>query len=120
MQPNKIKFYLVSVVALLLIGCSNAPSKNYDTFASCLGSSGATFYGAFWCPHCQNQKALFGSSAELLPYVECSSPDRKSQLQTCKDKEIKSYPTWVFADGTRITGGIPLETLSQKTGCVLP
>ena len=30
-----------------------------DQFALCLGDKGAVFYGAFWCPHCQNQKKMF-------------------------------------------------------------
>src|SRR3989344_5960179 len=75
----------------------NAPGK-LDTFATCLTDKGAIFYGAFWCPHCQAQKKLFGRSQRLLLYVECSTPDAKGQLQVCKDKNIQSYPTWEFAD----------------------
>ena len=37
-----------------------------------LADSDALFYGASWCPHCQEQKALFGASQDRLPYVECS------------------------------------------------
>jgi len=93
---------------------------NLDAFAQCLKDKGATFYGAFWCPHCQAQKKLFGSSVKLLPYVECSTPDGSAQNQTCKDKKIEGYPTWEFSDGSRLNGEIPLETLAEKTGCVLP
>ena len=107
------------LIVISLISCTSPASKNYDDFASCLDSNGATFYGAFWCSHCQNQKAMFGSSADILPYIECSTPNRKTE-QACIDKEIKSYPTWVFADGTRVVGEMKLETLSQKTGCTLP
>ena len=107
----------ILIVAIFLTACS---SKNYDDFTSCLGNKGAKFYGAFWCPHCQNQKKLFGSSLGLLPYTECSTPDGKAQLQVCIDKDIKSYPTWEFSDGTRLTGEIQLEALAQKTGCSLP
>src|SRR3989338_7504677 len=70
-----------------------------DGFAQCLGEKGATFYGAFWCPHCQNQKKLFGRSERLLPYVECSTPDGQGQTMECREKEIQSYPTWIFANG---------------------
>ena len=111
-------FAVFAMAAILTIaGCN---SKNYDDFAKCLGDKNAKFYGAFWCPHCQNQKKMLGSSASLLPYIECSTPDGKAQLQECKDKQIKGYPTWEFGDGTRMTGEIPLQTLSQKTGCSLP
>lgn len=92
----------------------------YDVFARCLKEKGAVFYGAFWCPHCQNQKMMFGKSAKLLPYVECSTPDGKNQFQVCKDKQIEGYPTWEFADGSRETGEVALERLSEKTKCQLP
>ena len=93
---------------------------NYDEFAQCLKDKGAIFYGAFWCPHCKAQKAMFGKSVSKLPYVECSNPDGQSQTQICIDKGITSYPTWVFADGSRLSGEIPLATLAEKTSCVLP
>jgi hypothetical protein len=67
-----------------------------DTFAKCLGEKEVTFYGAFWCAHCQNQKKLFGSSAKYLPYVECSLPSGQGQTQICADKKIEGYPTWLF------------------------
>lgn len=96
------------------------PKGKYDAFAQCIKASGATFYGAFWCPHCQNQKAMFGDSVKFLPYVECSTPDGTAQLQVCKDASVTGYPTWVFKDGSRLTGEVQLATLAQKTGCALP
>ena len=121
----------ISVVVLLIIGTvltvilrSNEPNSEiagkYDTFAQCLKDKGASFYGAFWCPHCQAQKKLFGKSVKLLPYVECSTPDANGQTQICIDKKISGYPTWEFADGTRLNGEIPLEQLAEKTSCILP
>ncbi len=91
-----------------------------DGFAQCLGEKGATFYGAFWCPHCQTQKKMFGKSAKKLPYVECSTPDGKGRLPICVEKKIEGYPTWEFADGSREGGEVPLEKLAEKTGCELP
>ena len=94
------------------------PSK-LDGFAQCLKNSGAEFYGAFWCPHCQEQKALFGSSKTYLPYIECSNPDN-TQAQICKDKKIESYPTWIFKDGSQVSGKMELQVLADKTQCILP
>ena len=91
-----------------------------DGFATCLSNSGAKFYGAFWCPHCAAQKKLFGKSVSLLPYVECSTPDGKEQTDVCKEKGIEGYPTWIFADGSKLTGEIPLADLASKTSCTLP
>lgn len=91
----------------------------YDTFATCIQQSGATFYGAFWCPHCQEQKHMFGDASRLLPYVECSTPDRQ-QTTACTDARITSYPTWNFANGERMTGAVSMAMLAEKTGCALP
>jgi thiol-disulfide isomerase/thioredoxin len=114
------------VIVLLIVGGFGAsmymktlPGK-YDGLAQCLGEKGAKFYGAFWCPHCQEQKKMFGNSAALLPYVECSNADGKTQTQICIDKKIQSYPTWEFADGSRMTGEQQPSALAEKTGCALP
>ena len=98
---------------------SSGPGK-YDQFATCIKESGAIFYGAFWCPHCQAQKALFGQSAQLLPYVECSTPDGKSQTQQCTDAGVTGYPTWVFKNGTKQEGSLTFDQLAQATSCPLP
>jgi thiol-disulfide isomerase/thioredoxin len=112
----------VIVVGLAVYGAKSANSGpgELDDFATCLKDQGATFYGAFWCPHCQATKRLFGKSADKLPYVECSTPDGNGQTQICIDKKIQGYPTWIFKDGSQLTGEQTLEALSGKTGCLLP
>lgn len=92
----------------------------YPGLAQCLKDKGAKFFGAFWCPHCQNQKKIFGNEQDALPYIECSMPDGKQQTSECREQSISSYPTWQFADGSRLTGEIAPETLAEKTGCSLP
>lgn len=96
------------------------PPHKYDVFAQCIANTSTTFYGAFWCPHCRDQKNMLGTGAPYLPYVECSTPDAQHELQICVDKGIAHYPTWVFPDGSRQEGVEPLSELSQKTGCALP
>ena len=117
-----IAILIVGTIATVILQSDETPAGpgKYDTFAQCLKDKGAVFYGAFWCPHCQAQKKLFGSSEKLLPYVECSTPNGNAQTQVCIDKVITGYPTWEFADGTRLNGEIPLTQLSEKTGCELP
>ncbi len=122
-QKQNLLWTLVALVVIaglvgLLVMQAKKPGK-YDTFAQCIADSGATFYGAFWCPHCQAQKAMFGRSAKLLPYVECSEPDGTGQLATCVDEKIEGYPTWIFADGSRESGERTLEELAAKTSCVI-
>jgi len=113
----------IALALILLVGGAlwtrNAPGK-LDGFAQCIADSGTKFYGAFWCPHCQNQKKMFGNSAEYLPYIECSAQDTKHQLQVCTDAGVTGYPTWEFPNGERMSGEVPLETLAEKTNCELP
>ena len=120
------KFIIFIVILVLTVGGfgvysglkTQGPGK-LDTFAKCINDSGAKFYGAFWCPHCQSQKELFGSSKQYLPYIECSNPDN-SQTQICIDNKIEGYPTWIFKDGSELSGEVELATLATKTQCILP
>ncbi|MEI6843490.1 MAG: hypothetical protein WCK48_03230 [bacterium] len=111
---------LVIAGIVWLIMAPGKPGK-LDTFAQCLKDKGATFYGAFWCPHCQKQKERFGASVKYLPYVECSTPDGQGQTQVCKDAGITTYPTWQFGQSTstRVIGEMELADLASTTGCVL-
>jgi thiol-disulfide isomerase/thioredoxin len=128
-KKNKKYYILAAIAAVLLAGSfaissyySSKPGK-YDDFASCIEKSGAKFYGAFWCPHCQAQKAIFGKSKDKLPYVECSTANGQEQTQECKDKKIESYPTWEFminGTTTRITGEKTFEDFAKYTNCPLP
>ena len=121
---NKTAIWIL--VPLLFVGAVvwliRTPGKAgpLDSFVACLKDSGTKFYGAFWCQHCQNQKALFGSSAKRLPYIECSTPDGNSQLPICAEAGVEGYPTWQFPDGTVKTGEVPLKTLAELTQCSLP
>lgn len=119
----KIWLIIAAVVfAAAMFGAMYLAAKpsNLLPLAQCLKEKGATFYGAFWCPHCQATKSMFGSAASALPYVECSTPDGKDQLPVCKEKNITNYPTWIFADGTRLTGELTAAQLAAASGCPLP
>lgn len=130
MKISKKSIFIIIIVLLVLSvivlvyfqnrSKKDVPSGKYSTFAICLKEKGAVFYGAWWCPHCNNTKALFGDGKDLLPYIECSTPDGKEQIQVCKDKKITGYPTWEFADGSRLDGEVKLEDLAVKTSCLLP
>ncbi|HEY4527232.1 MAG TPA: thioredoxin domain-containing protein [Candidatus Paceibacterota bacterium] len=111
---------LLIVLGVLSSFLVSARPNKLDSFAQCIKDSGAIFYGAFWCPHCQATKGMFGSAAKLLPYIECSTPDGSGQLPVCKEKGVNNYPTWVFPDGSILTGERTLQELSEKTNCPLP
>lgn len=118
---KKLKLILIGcLLALVILAAScgkSAQAPNLDSFAKCLTQNGAKFYGAFWCPHCTNQKNMFGGSIGHVNYIECSLPDKSGQTQVCMDANIQAYPTWEFKDGSRIEGELSLLQLSQKSGC---
>lgn len=114
----------VALVVGGLIWLSNRESGEpgrYDALAQCLTEKGAKFYGASWCPHCAEQKRMFGKSMRYVDYVECAVPgNQRGQSKACEDAKIESYPTWEFADGSRLTGTKRPDELAQKTGCQMP
>jgi thiol-disulfide isomerase/thioredoxin len=123
-----ISILMVLAVSLLILpGAAISPGTGVNsnhaelaTLASCLKSRGVVFYGAFWCPYCQKQKALFEDAASLLPYVECSNPDGRGQTPVCIQLGIRKYPTWVFPDGTRVIEKLSPQALAEKSGCAAP
>ncbi|MGV8085648.1 MAG: thioredoxin domain-containing protein [Candidatus Bilamarchaeum sp.] len=122
MNEKHILYGLVGVlviIAVVLWSGVLTPSK-YDQFAQCLSNKSVTMYGAWWCPHCKNQKEAFGSSFKYINYVECSSKDGNTQLPVCDAAGISSYPTWKFANGSSFSAELSFEELSQKSGCPLP
>lgn len=120
--PLRCIIVAVAIVAVAAAAYYFAHRRNnqLDAFARCLTSKQAKMYGAFWCPHCQDQKDKFASSFEYAPYVECGIKGSQAIAAVCTDAGIKRFPTWVFSDGTRIEGAHELDFLSEKTGCPLP
>jgi len=128
-MKKQTKFIIIIALVIVVVGILGfiaakkevVNNSRLDGFAKCLFDSGAKFYGTFWCPHCQSQKQMFGSSKKYLPYIECSTIDSKGQLDVCKEAGITGYPTWRFIDGGEdLSGEIPLTTLAERTQCVLP
>ena len=79
---------------------SPASSDQGMALAERLSQSGALFYGAWWCPHCQHQKDLFGRKAQsLVPYVECDRDDEGRRR--CQRAAVRVYPTWVIGEERR-------------------
>ncbi|HEY7204355.1 MAG TPA: vitamin K epoxide reductase family protein [Methylomirabilota bacterium] len=66
-----------------------------------LRDQGAVMYGAYWCPHCTEQKALFGDAAKDLPYVECDPKGVNARPDLCEKAGVKSFPTWTMGDKRR-------------------
>lgn len=87
------------------------------SLAQHLTKVGAKMYGAWWCPHCYDQKQLFGQEALAdLSYVECAPDGLNSQTALCQSiDQLKGFPTWeikgVFYPGTQ-----SLQDLAEISG----
>jgi uncharacterized membrane protein len=80
-----------------------------------LTDTGAKFYGSYYCPHCAEQKEMFGGSVKRLPYVECSPGGPSApQAAECSAKNIQGYPTWII-NGERYVGTQSLEALAEAS-----
>lgn len=96
-------------------------NHKYDSFAQCLTSKGTKMYGLYWCPHCADQKEMFGASFRKINYVECAIKDKPGELvPVCKAAGVKLFPSWQFGSESPKEGVLSLEALSDKTGCSLP
>ena len=78
-----------------------------------LQATGVKMYGAFWCPHCYEQKELFGKEAFAeIDYVECDPQGKNPQRDTCIAKGIQSFPTWEI-DGKLYSGAKELGEFAK-------
>ncbi|MDJ1174920.1 vitamin K epoxide reductase family protein [Roseofilum capinflatum] len=60
-----------------------------------LNDMGAKYYGAYWCPHCHEQKELFGQeAASNIDYVECAADGVNAQVEQCKAAGVQAFPSW--------------------------
>ncbi|MFB2938284.1 vitamin K epoxide reductase family protein [Aerosakkonemataceae cyanobacterium BLCC-F154] len=102
------------------VGQVGAPIQNTSgpaeiALARHLTQVGAKNYGAYWCPHCHDQKELFGKEATAeLDYVECDPKGTNPRPKLCQAANIKGYPSWVIK-GQLYEGVQSLEKLADLT-----
>ncbi|HLP89089.1 MAG TPA: vitamin K epoxide reductase family protein [Nostocaceae cyanobacterium] len=92
--------------------------------ANHLVSVGAKEYVAFTCPHCHEQKLLFGKEAYKIledkeVKVECNPNSPKAKINLCQAAQITSVPTWII-NGKTYSGLQNLEELANATGYTGP
>jgi len=111
---------IVGMMHLHYAGLFNPAAGPEDPYlralAEHLSVTEAKFYGAYWCPHCQQQKLAFGASADRLPYVECApNGQRGAPATACIAANIKNYPTWIIND-RRIERTLTPKQLARYSG----
>jgi hypothetical protein len=126
-DPAFLRKVIIAAVIAAALGATyyvgyRHQAHRFDAFARCLTQRDVKMYGAYWCPHCTEQKEMFSAAFQYVPYTECGVPgDTSKMLPVCSDAGIKHFPTWQFPPtGERVEGAIPLEDLSLRTGCPLP
>ncbi len=77
---------------------------------------GAKEYVAYWCPHCHEQKLIFGKEAYKIINdsikVECAPDGLKGQPDLCKAAKVEGFPTWII-NGKSYSGVQNLEELAK-------
>ncbi|EKD93829.1 MAG: hypothetical protein ACD_28C00052G0004 [uncultured bacterium] len=85
----------------------------YRAFAHCLSRNDMIMYGTDWCPHCQEQKEMFGAAFEFIDYVNC---DFNKEL--CEAKNVTKYPTWYSGEVFFKQGVQPFSVLGEEAECL--
>ncbi len=93
----------------------NKSNTSKVSLARHLKSSGAIMYSAYWCPHCHDQKEMFGAeAASELMIIECATDGEDSKYELCQAKGIDGYPSWEI-NGIIESGVRPLEELANAS-----
>lgn len=109
----------VILTLLLLTACSSGPRApgKYADVARCLTEKGVVFYGAYWCPHCQEQKTDFGDDFQFITYQECDDSGPNGSRKACLDAGISSFPSWSFPGQGILIGRNPIFVVAKLANC---
>jgi hypothetical protein len=103
---------LAAFAAVSYLGLRKRGSR-FDSFAKCVAAKQARMYGAYWCPHCAEQKEMFESSF----YVPKSRGRclRRSWPAKMPESNISHLAVcrWRTREGTHLCK-------RRHTGCDLP
>ena len=126
LSADSVRLYSGLVMAVVLLGSIVACRGTDDgaggvatpyqvALAQHLTAERDTMYGAYWCPHCAEQKKLFGNAFDYVNYVECDPKGKDANPALCQQKGIGGFPTWEIGndlyEGTR-----SLQELARLSG----
>ncbi len=98
----------------------NLSSSSSIQLAKHLRSKNIILYNAYWCPHCHDQKEMFGKEAvSSLLLVECAQDGKDNKAELCKSKGISGYPSWEI-NGEIYAGTKTLDELSELSNYIGP
>jgi hypothetical protein len=115
------KILLLGFIGLMfLAACAPKEVKDgkYAEIAKCLTQKGVTFYGAYWCSHCAEQKKIFGDDMRYINYVECDPGGANAKPAECAERKVERFPSWLIPGQGLETGLQQPEDLAAKVGCL--
>ena len=97
------------------------PAHLYDALAKCIAQSEHHILWRVLVPALRRAERPSSALARnIFPTWNARSTGTSGgETQVCIDHNITQYPTWVFADGSRLVGVQTPQTLATKTGCAL-
>ncbi len=123
---NWKRIAIYAVLAVVVLGSAyyidHRSQHKQDAFARCLTARGVKMYGAWWCPHCVEQKEKFAASFEYAPYVECGikGDTQRAVAEFVRTKMSTNIRRGSFRRlGERVARVFTLQELSDRTGCPL-
>ncbi len=108
---------IVAIIVVFVTGCAGGEASivsvpgPFDKIAQCLTENGVVLYQTSWCPHCKNQKEMFGTSLQFVTMVDCDE-----DKEACIEAGVRGYPTWII-DGKQYPGTREVENLAEIAGC---
>jgi uncharacterized membrane protein len=91
-------------------------SESEIELAKHLTKVGAKEYVAWWCPHCHEQKQLFGKEAyKEINHIDCDPQGKDARPDLCKAAKIPGFPTWEIS-GKQYPNVQSLQKLADVSG----
>jgi len=95
-------------IAFFIISKPAPAPQTEEEAAICIGEK-SLLYVQLGCPHCEDQKELFGEYYKHLNVIDCF-------YERDKCSAISATPTWVIGF-KELQGVQSIETLMKETGC---
>ena len=111
---------VILILSMFVLAACEPPKPvtgKYTELAKCVTSKGVILYGAFWCPHCLNQKKIFGDDIKYINYVECAEGGENAQPEVCTKAGVQRFPSWFFPGQGLVEGEQTPDEVAIKANC---
>ena len=95
-------------------------ANDLAAFAKELRDNGVTLFGAAWDPTTTAQRQLFGDGSQFLNFVEVTNPNHTLNATATTNNITTTSPTWIFSNGSRLTGTQTLTELASQLTIAVP